>query len=362
MSIAWKGTDCDDEAHRPGNEFISMTCTTPPDPFHIKVGLSDLVYFEDPDDANPSDEDCVQLITQAGQLNGTPSSYDPCAIDNVSVTCAFDSPFDDTWTEIGSNLHDPLVLTTGDLRGNLTGSTDEVEKQELRSELVSLYMHLDTLPAALDMLKDMALPGKAEMVAATYMSLDSSNLAAQWLDSINPVTTRDSVRKATLAILIDAAKNGRGLDSLTDSEIDDLQTLVDADTTGYNSVAPQVVLGYVDGSVYKYKAQEWPDADAKRNVWEPKKLTSKENPAHPILGHPVPNPTTGFVEVAFELPEGTKGTIQIIDVFGKVLQHVSAPSGAGTVHLDLTTLPRGIVFCILTTEQWPAQAETIVIQ
>lgn len=333
-SLRDQGDGCTNDDHQPGNDFYSITCDyDPPVVLHIKVGINDIVYYEDPDNPAPSNEDCVKLF-QTGALGNTPAGYLRCNSNGDPVDCSYVSPF-----SIPHTYEDtPIEIKKEALRSVIGESEDLIEVQEARTELVRLLLYVDSVDAAIAQVVELPGTEKYYLLAATGYGLGNATMAREWLDSITVTEGYDTIHYDVLDILVSALEAGRNVDSLQVGELAQLESLHQSDSAA--SVLAENLLGFINDTLYHRLAELWPESEGK---WDGQDVEKTLNETEIWLGQNVPNPATNRTAIPYKVPEGADAYLEISDLHGRRLGLVRIPDGYNTIELSLQELPKGIL-------------------
>jgi hypothetical protein len=73
-----------------------------------------------------------------------------------------------------------------------------------------------------------------------------------------------------------------------------------------------------------------------------------------------PNPTTGELTIQFNSSVPVNGTVEIVDLYGRLLRTEILPTNGGEYRLSIATLPAGVYFVRLLEEGMPVWVARIV--
>ncbi len=186
-SLQDQGEGCDQQDYRPANAFVNFDCAN--GALEIRSSI-DIVYYDNEANPNHLDTTCIDVtansiitICSPGQTLG----QDVCSYESITDTV-------------------PTHDDASNLRTSINNSSDPVEKQLLRNDLMRVYIALDTTQSVmLSLLDEMNNHPADKLSIQAYYADSNLTEARNRLDTLTLRNLSDSLFYQTMDILLTAA-------------------------------------------------------------------------------------------------------------------------------------------------------------
>ena len=75
----------------------------------------------------------------------------------------------------------------------------------------------------------------------------------------------------------------------------------------------------------------------------------------------MPNPNAGNFIVSYELPQNTKGKLEIFDINGRAVYSQNLPQWSTLQNISIPKISNGVYQCIITSGNYVTQKKLVVI-
>ncbi|MBI5539822.1 MAG: PKD domain-containing protein [Bacteroidia bacterium] len=234
-------------------------------------------------------------------------------------------------------VNNPGKITLGYLETKLSQAI--LTKQLYFNEIISLL--LDTLnnrnADAITLFEREATPAANMTLAANYISDSNYSAALSKLAMLPNDDSQIGEWKTYATFLLNHLTQGKTLEELDSNQIDYLRTLANQCPEGIATVNAKAILMYL----YREEVPACPE-NGMRTMRVENNNIHQTNLSY--LGDNYPDPFSRNTVIPYNLPEGSKGIIEIKDVTGRIILTLSLQEGENTLEIDSKGWANGIYF------------------
>ena len=317
--LKWQGEGCAANHHRPANDFIDFDCQN--GDLHIRAGIP-ITYFEN--ELNPYLVDDINCVDAPGSAIMMCPDHETEGADQ----CNYATVDGGGWTTTSGYANS--------LRTQISGETDPFVLQALRTELMRVYLAIDTTDEVMLDLLDEIGGKRADMAKVTYRyALNDYDSARTLLEEYELEDVNDTLFYNIFDMLIYQGEQSTNLLEFDSARIATLAELGEGEGRAA-AHARNAVEFLVDSIRWLVHLEEWGE--------EKKGREASADTRASIRNHP--NPFSHSTTVYYSTRSG-EGELVIVNLFGMEKIRVELAQVSGQIEVSGKDLGSGIHFLLL---------------
>ncbi len=191
-------------------------------------------------------------------------------------------------------------------------------------------------------------------LASAYLADENYPAALNAINSLTPGNTEDQAEKDLLMLLYTIHSSGRDVYSMTSPEEQAVRNYASMSQDCPARASARVVLFVVFGEPIEMEFTPSVNRVSNENQIPP---AGDDN----YLGESYPNPANDQVNLAYSIPEGSVGTVEVFDINGKVVYSQTVQSNSNVIEITTSGWSSGLYMCRLNVDAEIIGEQKIVI-